>query len=86
MIGVVDFSDKGMVFTIFKLYCTPIGILEVLSSSFTYVGGNMLTNLIVDYVVNELVTKKGMDISKVSKLMHKLKVLCNEAKHVLSSS
>jgi len=46
----------------------------------------MLTNLLADYIVNELIAKKGMDISKVPKHMHKLKILCNEAKHVLSSN
>ena len=73
----IDFSDRGMNFIIYKIYSTPIGLIEVLSNSFTEIGGNMLTNLLVDHVVRELIVKKGMDITKVSKFMHKLKILCN---------
>jgi len=40
-----------MSFTIYKLYSTPVGVVEVLSNSFTYIGGNTLTNILVDHVV-----------------------------------
>lgn len=50
-IGIIDFGDVGMTFSIYKLYSTSLGIVEVLDHTISYIGGNCLTNILVDYVV-----------------------------------
>lgn len=36
--------------------------------------------------MDTLIKDKGMDISKIPKIMHRLKILCTEAKHTLSQN
>ncbi len=86
VIGIIDFGDRGFTFTICKIGSVEVGIIEILSCDVTHIGGNALTNLLTDYLAAQLVKNKGMDVSKVPSIMHKLRLLCNEAKHTLSIS
>lgn len=45
-----------------------------------------MTHLLVDYIVEHLIKEKGMDITQNKFLMNKLKLLCDEAKHILSAN
>jgi molecular chaperone DnaK (HSP70) len=71
------FGAQGLTFSIFKLYTTEPRIVETLSHEISYFGGIKLTHLLVDYIVSHLIKEKGMDISRDSFLMNKLKLLCN---------
>lgn len=84
-IGIVDFGDQGLTFSINKVYFMEHGIVECLDYCINKIGGLLITHLLVDYVVDELIAKKGMDIRKDSYLMQKLKIYCQQAKHTLSN-
>jgi heat shock protein 1/8 len=58
----------------------------VLKSEISHLGGNHITNLLSEYVGRQLAQAKGMDVSRTSKIMHRLKILCDEAKQTLSQS
>jgi hypothetical protein len=51
-IGIVDFGDQGLTFSINKLYFMEYGIVECLDYSISKIGGLMITHLLVDYVVD----------------------------------
>jgi molecular chaperone DnaK (HSP70) len=86
IIGIIDFGDRGLTFSICKICSVEVGIVEVLRSEASQIGGNVLNGLLVDDIVEHLLKDKGMDVSKSPKIMHKLKILCAEAKHTLSHS
>ena len=77
VIGSVDFGAQGMTFSLHKLYYTAPGFVETLAYEISHEGGLKLTTLLVDYVSDKLIKEKGMDITKNSFLMHKLKLLCD---------
>lgn len=77
VIGVVDFGDRGVTVGVCKVFSQEVGVVEVLRSEFSQLGGNHLTNLLVDHVARQLAREKGMDISRTPKIMHRLKVLCD---------
>jgi molecular chaperone DnaK (HSP70) len=86
VVAVVDFGDRGLTVTICKVFSQEVGVVEVLRSEFSHLGGNHLTNLLSEHVVRQLAREKGMDVSRTPKIMHRLKVLCDEAKKTLSQS
>jgi molecular chaperone DnaK (HSP70) len=86
VVGVVDFGDRGLSVGVCKVYSQEVGVVEVLRSEISHLGGSHLTNLLSEYVVRQLAQAKGMDVSKTPKIMHRLKVLCDEAKQTLSQS
>ena len=86
VVGVIDFGAQGLTFSQHKLYFTDPGIVETLSYSCSHLGGLKLTQLLVNHVAQQLVLEKGMDITKNPYFMHKLRLLCDEAKHILSSN
>ena len=85
-VAVVDFGDRGMAITVYKLYSMERGVVEVVEMDSTRLGGLHITSRLADYVVAQLMQAKGMDITTIPKLMHKLKILSMEAKHTLANS
>lgn len=54
VVGIVDFGDRGLSVAVCKVYSQELGVVEVLKSEVSHMGGNYITNLLVDYVVRQL--------------------------------
>lgn len=50
IIGIVDFGDQGLTFSLQKLYFMEMGMIECLDYSVSKLGGLSLTRILVDYV------------------------------------
>jgi hypothetical protein len=54
VVAIADFGDRGLSVTVFKVFSAELGVVEVLKSDFSHIGGNYLTNLLSEYVVRQL--------------------------------